>query len=377
MILMVTLTLMTLIYLGCILAAFKIIKIKVTPVSVAVCALIGVSLLGGIVTLWKFASPMSGQMTLRRPVVRIVPDVQEFVSKVHVESNQLVSKGEPLFEISPTRFEYAVDKATASLASARSKVSELEASVTAAEASIQKAEADTGVAKAEIDTAKKLKRSLAGAVAKLKIAQAEASYQAALANIQTTKASLQQTKAELEAATFAVEEAQAALDTAQYNLSQTTYRSPVDGRVMNFQIREGTPVARFQFTAVGTIEDLSDTAVLAVYPQNLLRNVAAGDSVEIAFRRQPGLIASGKVQSVIKYTGEGQFNATDHLPVIATVGSQGFLAVRIELDNKELAKMLPLGADGTTAIYTGFGKPFQIISKIAIRIKGWLYYLPV
>jgi membrane fusion protein (multidrug efflux system) len=368
---------MTLLYLGCVLAAFKIIKLKVTPVSVGVSALIGVLLLGGIVTLWKLASPMSGQLTLRRPVARINPDLREFVSKVHVESNQLVSKGEPLFEISRTRFAYAVDAATASLASARSKVSQLEASVTAAEATIQKAEADTGVAKAEIDTARRLKRSSAGAVSKLKIAEAQAAYQAALANTQTTQASLQQTKAELAAATFAVEVAQAALDTAQFNLSQTTYRSPVDGRVINFQVREGTPVTRWQAFSVGTIMDLSDTAVLAVYPQNLLRNVAAGDSVEVAFRRQPGLIASGKVQSVINYTGEGQFKATARLPVVATVGSKGFLAVRIILDDEELAKTLPLGADGTAAIYTGFGKPFQIISKIALRIKGWLYYLPV
>jgi multidrug resistance efflux pump len=169
--------LMTLIYLGCVLAAFKIIKLKVTPVSVGVSALIGVLLLGGIVTLWKLASPMSGQLTLRRPVARINPDLREFVSKVHVESNQLVSKGEPLFEISRTRFAYAVDAATASLASARSKVSQLEASVTAAEATIQKAEADTGVAKAEIDTARRLKRSSAGAVSKLKIAEAQAAYQ--------------------------------------------------------------------------------------------------------------------------------------------------------------------------------------------------------
>ena len=123
--------------------------------------------------------------------------------------------------------------------------------------------------------------------------------------------------------------------------------------------------------------DLSDTAILAVYPQNLLKYVDSGDNVEIAFRRTPGQIATGKVEAVIKYTGEGQFAAGGQLPVVATVGSKGFLAVRIRLDNDQLAKTLPLGAAGTTAIYTEFGKHFHLISKIALRIKGWLYYLPV
>jgi multidrug resistance efflux pump len=146
---------------------------------------------------------------------------------------------------------------------------------------------------------------------------------------------------------------------------------------MNFQLREGTPVARWRFTSVGTVEDYSDTAIAAIFPQNLLRNVKAGDVVEIAFKSKPGQIASGKVEAVIKYTGEGQFMPTGVLPSAADVGSKGYLAVRIRLDDDELAKQLPLGAAGTTTIYTDFGQPLHLISKITIRIKAWLYYLPV
>jgi len=54
-----------------------------------------------------------------------------------------------------------------------------------------------------------------------------------------------------------------------------------------------------------------------------------------------------------------------------------FLVVRIRLDEEEVPKKLPLGAAGTTAIYTNSGKPFHLISKIALRIKGWMYYLPL
>ncbi len=369
-------TLITLAYLACVYAAFTVLKIKVRPFSVAVATVIGVFMLGGIITGWNLAAPMTGQMTLKRVVVQITPDVREFVSKVHVESNDLVEKGQPLFEISQDRFQNAVDQATATLAATESTVSQLEAEVTTAEATIKKTDADTAVAKAKIDAAKHLHRSSPAAIAKLTIAEVVASYQAAKANSQSARASLKQYQSSLAAARDSVDVARAALKLAEFNLSQTIYSSPVDGRVINLQVREGTPVARWQFTSVGTIMDLSNTTIIAVYPQNLLKYVKSGDSVEVAFMRKPGKIATGKVDAVVKYTGEGQFLASGSLPVVATVGSKGFLVVRISLDDEDFAKTLPLGAAGTTAIYSDFGKPFHSISKIALRMKGWLYYLP-
>jgi hypothetical protein len=47
------------------------------------------------------------------------------------------------------------------------------------------------------------------------------------------------------------------------------------------------------------------------------------------------------------------------------------------LDDKVFASELPLGAAGTTAIYTKVGKPFHLITKIALRMKSWLYNLPI
>jgi multidrug resistance efflux pump len=369
--------LMTLAYLACVYTAFKVIKIEVKPFTVAVAAVIGVFMLGGIVTAWKLASPISGQMTLRRHVVQITPDVREFVSKVYVESNDLVEKGQPIFEMSTERFQDDYDQAAASLAAAEMIVLQSEAAVTKAKANIRKSDADTANAKVQIDTAKKTARSAAGAVAKLRIAEAEEAYNAAQANSRAARATLRQTQSSLAAAKNEVDGARVAVHKTEFDLSETTYRSTVDGRVMNLQIREGTPVARWQFTTVGTIMDLSDTAIVVVYPQNLLKYVNSGDSVEIAFRRMPGTIAMGKVEAVVKYTGEGQFAATGILPVVATIGSKGFLVARIRLDDEDLAKKLPLGADGTTAIYTGFGKPFHIISKVVIRMKSFLFFLPV
>jgi multidrug resistance efflux pump len=363
-------------YLGCVYAAFKVIKIKVSPVSVAVAILIGVFAMGGIVTGWKLVAPMTDQMTLKRNVLQIIPDVREFVTKVHVKSDQMVNKGDPLFEISSQRFQNAVDQSAAALAAAEATVSQLEAAVAAAEAGVKQSKASTGIAKAELAVAKDLKRSSPGAIAKLQFTEAEQSYQAALASDEVAEASLKQVQASLTAATHSVEVSRAELNIAQFNLDRTIYRSSVDGRVMNLQVREQSPVARWKFTTVGTLMQMSGSVVMAVYPQNLLSFVQAGDSAEVAFKRMPGVVAAGKVAAVVKYTGEGQYLASGTLPVAADVGSRGFLVVRIKLDDDDLARKLPLGAAGMTAIYTSVGKPFHVISKISLRIKAWTYYLP-
>lgn len=371
-------TVMTLCYIGCIVVAFKVIKIKPTPASIAVATLIGVFMLGGIVIAWKQSAPLTQQMFLRRRVLQVVPDVREFVTKVHVKSNQLVKKGDPLFDILPDRFQDAVDQATAELAAAKSTVSQLEASVAAAEAAVKLSEANTGMEKAELDTALALQQASAGAaIARLKVDEAQDGFNAAQADDKLSKASLKQTQFSLAAGKRSVDVAQAALNVANFNRQRCTYTSPVDGQVMNMQIAEGTPVARWRFTSAGTVMDLSDTAIVAVFPQNQLKNVKAGNDVEIAFKSRPGLIATGEVEAVVKYTGEGQFLPTGKLPEAVNVGSKGFLVVRIRLDDDQLAKKLPLGAAGTTAIYTDFGNPFHLISKITVRIKGWMYYLPI
>jgi multidrug resistance efflux pump len=147
--------------------------------------------------------------------------------------------------------------------------------------------------------------------------------------------------------------------------------------VVDWQIREGTPVARWRFTAGGTVMDFADTAVGAIFPQNLLTNVRAGNKVEIAFMRRPGQVVPGKVEAVVKYTGEGQMVPSAKLPSAASIGSKGCLFVRIRLEDERLAREVPLGGSGSVAIYTDSGKPFHIITKIVIRMKGWMNYLPV
>jgi multidrug resistance efflux pump len=361
-------------YLTCIMLAFFVVRRKVSIGSIAMGALIGVVMLA-VTVAWKQAAPTTGQMTLRRRVLQVVPDVRGYVSKVYVNSDQKVSKGDPLFEVLPDRFQNSVDEAKATLTSAIATVSQLEAGVTAAEAALKEEKAKTGAAQAEFETAQNLLKANPDAIAGLTVEEKRQALLANQASDKVAEATLKQAQFAVESAKRSVAVAQSSLKTANFNLMRCTYVAPFDGQVVNWQVREGIQVARYRGTAVGTLQSFDDNAVLAVYPQNLLTHVQSGDKVEIAFKSRPGQVVEGKVREVVPYTGEGQMTQTAILPAMSKIGSQGFLAVLIDLDDEQLAKELPLGAAGSTAIYTDFGKSLHIMTRISIRIKAWVYQL--
>jgi multidrug resistance efflux pump len=253
----------------------------------------------------------------------------------------------------------------------------LEADIVAAQAAVKQEVAETATAKAELDTAEALEKSNPGAIAGLKLTEAQQTYRADQADDKVQEAVLKQANFSLAAGKNSVDVAQAGYDLAKFNLGRCTYTSTVDGQVINFHITEGTPAARLRLSSIGTVQDLSNTVVVAILPQNLLKNVKAGNVAEIASRSRPGQIATGKVVVVVNYTGEGQFVPSLLLPIAANVGSKGYLAVRITLDDEDLARQLPLGAAGAVAIYTDSGKLLHVMSKISLRMKGWLNYLPM
>ena len=365
----------TLIYIGCVTLAFRVIKIPVRPGTVATAVVVGVVLLGGIVINWQMAAPLTDQMFLNRGVVQIVPDVREFITKVHVKPDQRVKKGDVLFEIDPRSSQYAVDQSTAELKAARQTVSQLEAGVHAAEAGVKVSAAQTASAKAELGAAHELAKVTPGAIAKVRVEQQEQMYAAAQADEKRTQAAKKEAEFALTAARNSVEVVAAELKSATFYLGQCKWRAPADGQVINLQVREGTIAARWRFQAIGTFME-DDTVIAAIYPQNLLKNVKPGNTVEIAFKSTPGQVVSGKVDAIVKYTGEGQLAPSGNLPEASSIGAKGYLAVRIRLDDDKIAQKLPLGAAGTVAIYTDVGKPFQIITTITIRIKGWMNFLP-
>ncbi len=172
-----------------------------------------------------------------------------------------------------------------------------------------------------------------------------------------------------------VKVAEANVTRANADLAQK--KSSLDGFVTDWEIREGTYVTSIPLAAAGTFVETGATAIVASIPANYLTHVKPGQMVELAFKSEPGHLFLGKVDAMIQASGEGQFQTGGKLPSAASIGSPRFMAVRIKLDDPTKADELAMGMPGTVAIYTDHGKPFAMISKVAIRMQKWLYFLPL
>jgi len=207
------------------------------------------------------------------------------------------------------------------------------------------------------------------------VLQADAGVAIGQAAAEQAVAGERQAEFALQVAKMDVPATQAKLDDARFDLEQCRMLAPADGYVVNWVVQDGTMLVPMPLAAAGTFICTEVTMIIATFPQNYLANVRAGDDVELVINSYPGKLLVGKVEEVINATGEGQFAPTGNIPYASKIGSQGFFAVKIRLNDDAEAKALPMGAGGTVAIYTDYGKPLHVISKVTIRMKKWLLYV--
>lgn len=351
-------------------------KIKPSPINIAACVVIGVVAVGTVVICWQFSAPLSSQVVVTRHTIQIVPQVRGQIAHIVAQPNVPLKKGKDiLFEIQKDPYQFAVQQSESELHAAEKTVSQLEAGTKVAAAAIQEATANLGVAKADLSAKEDVNSRSPGAVSALEIQELKQRVVAAEASVDKTTAAKEEATFSLEVARQQVGVAQAKLDQAQFNLEQCTVYAPADGFVTNWQVREGSMAVPLPLAPMGAFIDTSDVSVVAVFPQNILKNVKPGDRVEMALKSYPGQVFPGKVIAILAASGEGQFVTSGQLESAASVQSSGKFAVTIDLDDPELAKSLAMGTSGATTIYTNRGHVFQVISTVTIRIKALMYYL--
>ena len=162
--------LITMCYIGCVYVAFKVIKIKLNEISIAVASLVGVFILGGIIIAWNFSAPTTQQMTVTRHVIPILAsqNTKELIKKIHVKIDQPVKKGDLLFEVETATFQDTVDQSTAWVEESKNNILSLEAGLAVAVSNVEAAKASRSAAKADFEAAAGIKRADAGAISKLK-----------------------------------------------------------------------------------------------------------------------------------------------------------------------------------------------------------------
>ena len=258
----------------------------------------------------------AGSARILTYTVQIIPNVAGPVLEVPVEANRPIKKGDVLFTIDPTTYEAALEATQAQLDFQEVRLQQYE---------------------------------------KLASTSAGTRFQ-----VEETAALVKQLTAELQG--------------AEWNLNETTVRAPADGYVTYLALRPGQRVVTFPLQPAMTFVDTSRKIVGMQIQQIHQRYIKRGQEVEMAFKTQPGRIYTGKVKAIIQVTHESQAVISGTVPTAQPIQAEPFF-VRVQLDDREVAKDLPAGTAGTAAIYTKNAAMTHIIRKVMIRMESYMNYI--
>jgi multidrug resistance efflux pump len=312
---------------------FKKLKLFAESVrNISIFVGIGVVLIGAIVYAWWTFAPTTIDGRVFQYVIPIVPNVKGQVVEVPIEGSELVNKGDVLFKIDPTPYQFTVDQLAAS---------------------IDQATAQQRLAEIEVERATGLVRASAGA-----------------------QSQLDQWIAQLAAAQASIASLQAQLGNAQWQLDETVVRAPYDGFVFNLQLRPGNFVTSMPMASPMSFVSTEVRTVLASFSQSAIRYISVGDEVEMVFRSKPGKVYPGKIIRIARGSGTAQLSASSQMPELTGQPENSRWAVLVNFNDPEAADELPQSAGATIiAVYTQKGKPVHIISKVVMRMNAWMGYL--
>jgi multidrug efflux system membrane fusion protein len=281
-------------------------------------------------------NPRTEDAQVRANVVGISPQVGGAIVAIHVKDNQLVHKGDLLFELDARPYEAEVEKDKAQLALTELEIQAYKDQITACEAALRESEANALYASNYAKRVEALVGSSYVTTDKNEQAQTQA---------QTTAAKVEQDKAALSRARNLLGEsgevnvrrvtAQAALRDAELKLSYCKVYAPCDGYVTNLQITPGV------YAAVGeqifSLVDRRIWYVLAYFRETDLRHMRAGMAAEVYFMAESGKKYQGIVQGIPKAVTE-LGSPSDSAP-----GGQGILSqVSPTIDFILLAQRYPV-----------------------------------
>lgn len=257
-----------------------------------------------------------GPALVVRNAVSIVPDVAGEVTEVPVVANTPLRPGDVLFRIDPTPYQAQVKTIAAQLKLSTTRLAQM----------TQLFERDSG-------------RGF---------------------DVEQRQSEVDQLKGQLEA--------------AQWNLDKTVVRAPGEGYVTNLALRKGARVANLPLSPVMAFIDTSSTIIGVEINQIDARYIVPGQDVEVTFKFAPGVICSGKVESVLQAIASGQTQASGTAVMPKGIEAAPFV-VRVKLDDAAFVQTLPAGSIGTAAVYTEHVKATHIIRRVILRQVAILNYV--
>lgn len=272
--------------------------------------------------------------------VQVGSQVSGTISKLYVDFNSRVKKGQVIAQIDPPLFQGALLQAKADLANA-------DANLASAKANLEKAKAAQVQTKADYDRAVGLTRDAVMSQQQLDLAKAN--YDSAVAAVSAAEAQVVQAAAQQQ-------QKQAAVTVAQTNLNYTIIRAPIDGTVIARNVDVGqTVAASLQAPTLFTIaQDLTKMQVYASTDESDVGMIKVGQVSTFKVDAYPKDTFTGTVSQI-------RMNAT-------TVQNVVTYNTIVDFDNPEL-KLFP----GMTAYIT---IPVASVKSVLRVPNGALRYKP-
>jgi RND family efflux transporter MFP subunit len=242
--------------------------------------------------LWHYYlyTPWTRDGRVRAEIITVAPDVSGRVVALNVDDNQRVSQGDTLFQIDPSRYQTAMDKA---------------------QAVVEQREAELELARHEASRRNRLGRAAISAEGQ----------ETSRINSRVASATLAQ--------------AQSALASAQLDLTQTTVAAPVAGHVLNLQLGEGN------YTSAGkpvlALVAAGSYYVTGYFEETKMPRVNVGDRARVNLMGAEHEL-SGHVESIGRAIADPNTAPNEQLlpkvqPTFSWVRLAQRIPVRIALDN--------------------------------------------
>ena len=330
----------------------------------------------------RFA-PYTSQARVQGYVVGVAPKVAGLVTQVWVKNNQEVDEGQPLFEIDPSQYRIALDKAKSDLVSARRQVEAGSAAVDSARANLRAALANELKAQQDTTRLERLHREDPGTISVRRLEVSRASLDQARAQVSAAEAAIQQAIEQMggddEENNAILRSAQSAVDKAQLDLANTVVKASSRGVITDLRADVG------QYAGTGnpvlTLVAIHDVWINAEFTENNLGHLRPGSPVEIVFDVMPGQVFDGEVRSIGLGVSEGQAPPPGTLPTVQNSRdwlrqSQRFPVI-IGFDVTQqpgLRSHLRVGGQASVIAYSEGHGLLALLGKAYIRLMSWLSY---
>ncbi len=350
-------------------------KLKNPKVRIGLIILAIVILVAGAIWFWHYWTvgrymQSTDDAFLQADQVVVSSKIPGYVEEVLVESNQQVEEGQPLARINPQDSRATRDAAQAQVAQGNATIVQVEAQIkqqrsqiSAADAQVRGARSTLRNAQVQFDRYTQL--SAIGAQTAEQLTQmrqmrdqAAAALSADQAQRQSASRQIETLQAQIGVAKAQIQAAEAQLQKAEDDLSDTTVRSSIAGRVGDKSVRVGQYVQ--PSTRLMSIVPVRDLYAVANFKETQIGLMRVGQPVTVEVDALSGETLRGEVESFAPGTG-AQFallppqNATGNFTKIVQR-----VPVRIHVDQTpEARKVLLPGLSVTVTINTLGSKAFK------------------